>query len=148
MPAGPWGGKMLARLILAALVLPIPASAGVFHMTECADHPVGTEFCSPEAALDMLDGIEPAWGNRFDRDAPYAIVSVLSALQSGLADRIETGTCEAGELAAYEADELWAWYIGDVAPGVPISYEMEFSVLRRYTENVIGYLTNGECTLK
>lgn len=137
---------MMARVTLAALMLATPAAAGVFHLTDCADHAVGTEFCSPEQALEMLDGIEPAWGNRFDRDAPYAIVSVLGALQAGLANRIETGACETGELAAYEADELWAWYIGDMAEGVPISYEMEFSVLRRYTENVIFYLSNGECS--
>lgn len=137
---------MMTRATLAVLMLATPVSAGVFHLSDCADHALGTEFCSPETALAMLDGIEPAWGNRFDRDAPYAIVSVLGALQQGLADRIETGTCEAGELAAYEADELWAWYIGDVAEGVPISYEMEFSVLRRYTENVIFYLSNGGCS--
>ncbi|MEL7105599.1 MAG: hypothetical protein AAGM21_06745 [Pseudomonadota bacterium] len=136
---------MIAPLTLAALVFAAPASAGVFALTDCADHALGTEFCSPEAALDMLGGIEPAWGNRFDRDAPYAIVTVLSMLRDGLSDRIETGACETGEVMAFAADELWAVYIGDMAEGMPISYEMEFSVLRRYTGNVIAYLTNGEC---
>ena len=135
-------------LALLAVAAPVAATAqqGIYRLEECALGGLGTEVCSPEQASAALEFIEPAWGLQFDKNDPFAIVTVLGYLKEGIDSRIATGNCQPGEELAYAAVDIQTWYIGDLPEGAPTSYEMEFAILTGFIGSAVAYLENGNCT--
>ena len=136
-----------AILTLLAAGAPLAATAqqGIYRLEDCAIAGLETEVCSPEQASAALEWIEPAWGLQFDRNDPFAIVTVLGYLKQGIDSRIATGECQPGEDLAHAAVDIRMWYIGDLPEGAPTSYEMDFSILTRFIDGAVAYLDNGNC---
>ena len=136
---------LLAITCLFAAPQQVAADSYFYWFYDCGGA-IGTETCSPETAMAILDNLEPAWAFHFNGAGVdgFAVITVLATIKKGIENRIADGACIVNDETAFVADETWAMFAqpyAELSEGVAIDY----SVLSDFVGKGVRYISEGAC---
>jgi hypothetical protein len=136
---------MAAVIAMSAAAAPA-LSQDMSAIDACATAAFGTGGCSAEAAREALYNLYPGYVAPF-HDAgmeSFAMLTVLSILGDGIANRLDGGDCVFNEELAGEATGIWTDYVR-LPEGAAPDLATRVGVLDRFVTNATAYILEGTC---